>query len=1292
MMKTKTYCWLTMLAFCFGVMTTGFAQIGKPVGESIQKKLNTNFELTSYSPFIKESKSEKNLDNTLQATPSALLFSLDTKVLSDLRKDNNSLIQLDLPMGTGAITLTLEKYSPLAPDFKVNTPEGYVTYESTMTHFRGVIDGVPNSVVGLSISDNSIQGIVTSSEGNFNLGQLENSDLFVLYSDRDMEMPSSSFCGVTNELQVVKENIGEAGQKSGGTCVQVYMELNDDVYDHFGSTQASVDFISAVFNEVSILYSNENLTVQISEVFVWTSNSPYGTSSSTTALNDFKAYRTSYNGDLAHLVDLTPGNGGIAYVDVLCNNTYGYGYSGIYTNYQEVPTYSWTVEVITHELGHNLGSPHTQSCDWPGGPIDNCYTQEGVCAAGPAPQNGGTIMSYCHLTSHGINFQHGFGPLPGDLIRDRVASAGCLQTCGPVCDVPSNINVSNITNTSADVSWNASSEANSYNLRYREVGGSWSTQAVSGTSYSLTGLTLGTDYEVQVEAVCTELNSGYSSSTSFTTTSPPVPCGIPTNLSVSNVTEYAADLSWTTAQNAESFIVSYRQQGGAWIEVAASSTSISLSSLMDNTNYEVRVKSICSNSESDFSSVATFTTPEAVVPITYCDARGNSTSDEWIQSVVIGGLNNNSGNNGGYAHFQGGNIQFESGQSYNLTLTPGFSSGWFGANSYPEYWRVWIDLNHDGDFTDANELVFDAGGTSETTVAGSFSIPANSPGVETRMRVAMKYNGAPSSCETFGYGEVEDYDVTIGYVAPEPCNAPVQLAVGNVTTSSIAVSWNANGSNVTGYTLAYREAGGAWNEIAVSQASYTAQGLNASTTYEFKVKAECGSEESEFSAEVMGTTATPEPCNAPVQLAIGEVTSSSIAVSWSANGSNVTGYTLAYRQSGGAWTEISVSQTSFVVQGLSASTSYDFRVKAACGGDESAFSAEVSGSTAAPAPCDTPTGLAVSSVTTNSAQVSWNAVAGGQNYILEYRAAGGSWVANNYAATSTSLSGLSAATSYEVRVKAECAELNSGFSGVASFTTEEETGPPTGYCASQGNSTADEWIESFTVNGTTYTSGNNGGYADFTAYTIDLPAGSNTGITLRPGFNSGFFGPTTYPEYWRIWVDLNKDGDFYDANELVFDAGGTSTANVNGTIVIPSGASTGLTRMRISMKYNGAADPCEAFAYGEVEDFLVNITSAMVATAGSINSLNDLVEFKLVPNPAHNGSTSIRLTLTESKFAGNIQVMDLSGRVVLQREFVGIPGEEHIESIQLPNADKGVYLVNLVFDNGERVTHKLMVD
>ena len=96
------------------------------------------------------------------------------------------------------------------------------------------------------------------------------------------------------------------------------------------------------------------------------------------------------------------------------------------------------------------------------------------------------------------------------------------------------------------------------------------------------------------------------------------------------------------------------------------------------------------------------------------------------------------------------------GGSYSLALTPGYSN-----TAYPEQWRVWIDFNRDGDFTDAGEQVFGTNTTSNTTVNGTLNIPGSASGT-TRMRIAMKWNAPATSCESFSYGEVEDYTIAIG--------------------------------------------------------------------------------------------------------------------------------------------------------------------------------------------------------------------------------------------------------------------------------------------------------------------------------------------------------------------------------------------------------------------------------------------------------------------------------------------------------------------------------------------------
>jgi hypothetical protein len=115
-------------------------------------------------------------------------------------------------------------------------------------------------------------------------------------------------------------------------------------------------------------------------------------------------------------------------------------YSGLFDSFAQVPIYSWSVNVVAHELGHLFGSKHTHACVWNGNGtmIDDCGPRDGFfdgwwcrfTPRPPLPTNGGTIMSYCHrLPEVGINFAHGFGPQPGNVIRNRFNGASCLGTC-----------------------------------------------------------------------------------------------------------------------------------------------------------------------------------------------------------------------------------------------------------------------------------------------------------------------------------------------------------------------------------------------------------------------------------------------------------------------------------------------------------------------------------------------------------------------------------------------------------------------------------------------------------------------------------------------------------------------------------------------------------------------------------------------------------------------------------------------------------------------------------------------
>ena len=142
-----------------------------------------------------------------------------------------------------------------------------------------------------------------------------------------------------------------------------------------------------------------------------------------------------------------------------------------------------------------------------------------------------------------------------------------------------------------------------------------------------------------------------------------------------------------------------------------------------------------------------------VTSVTYCASQGNSQANEWISRVRVANLDNSSGASK-YTNYTALSANLTRGTSASVTLNTGYSG-----TIYTEYWRIWIDYNHDGDFADTGEQVFSKSG--KTSVTGSFTTRTSALTGPTRMRVSMRYGGYPTSCQTFSYGEVEDYTANI---------------------------------------------------------------------------------------------------------------------------------------------------------------------------------------------------------------------------------------------------------------------------------------------------------------------------------------------------------------------------------------------------------------------------------------------------------------------------------------------------------------------------------------------------
>ncbi len=238
--------------------------------------------------------------------------------------------------------------------------------------------------------------------------------------------------------------------------------------------------------------------------------------------------------------------------------------------------------------------------------------------------------------------------------------------------------------------------------------------------------------------------------------------------------------------------------------------------------------------------------------------------------------------------------------------------------------------------------------------------------------------------------------------------------------------------------------------------------------------------------------------------------------------------------------------------------------------------------------CNPPSLLSATNINYTHATLSWEVSPSANTYLLHFRPVGAADWIEVPLITNSVIVYLQPCQQYEAEVQTVCEDESSAFSPTILFTTLGCSDP---YCFSYGSNTNFEWIESVVLHQINHTSGVNYGYGNFTNLTTELQQGSTYPLALQPGFLDSAYG-----EYWRIWIDYNKDNDFNDANELVFDAGGVNTTAVTGSITVPSSAPLGMTRMRVAMKWLNEGDgpplSCEGFAFGETEDYMVNLVAS----------------------------------------------------------------------------------------------------
>jgi len=411
-------------------------------------------------------------------------------------------------------------------------------------------------------------------------------------------------------------------------------------------------------------------------------------------------------------------------------------------------------------------------------------------------------------------------------------------------------------------------------------------------------------------------------------------------------------------------------------------------------------------------------------------------------------------------------------------------------------------------------------------------------------------------------------------------------------------------------------------------------------------------------------------CFAPYNITTDMVIDTQAQLSWVVS-NMVDQVSVRYRPQGGSWsssTLLPLGQDSFLLNNLQACTTYEVELTAFCGGfsgESTVYTLQTDGC------CEPPSHVITNNIHPDSAQLSWDNVLAANQYLIHYQAEGSSsWNALSTINTTIWLTSLQPCTYYHVYINTICQ------SGDTTATTDTldfltlgcSSCSSMNHCTSTGNNSVDDWIEQFTLDNYTNTSGNNNGYALFDTTTILLGKGDYHNISITQGKN--------YEEFVRIWLDINQDGDFSDANETIYqEVFSILDTTKYGSIIVPATALLGTTRMRVAMRWNRLPPVCGGYDFGETEDYCVQIIPG-----NSTQQLpSEIEQLQVFPNPFV-AQFQLQLTLTKPSDL-SLQLLNSMGQVVYEQA-----GRYAVGATNIPLTPKlaaGVYFLKVRTATGQ---------
>lgn len=518
--------------------------------------------------------------------------------------------------------------------------------------------------------------------------------------------------------------------------------------------------------------------------------------------------------------------------------------------------------------------------------------------------------------------------------------------------------------TAATVNWTSISGATQYTVCYAPANSyNWTKLTTSINSGTISGLNPDSPYQFLVYAKTPNGTTASSLIATFSTTANAVVCPQISGLNSSAVSSTSATLSWISVVGASSYTVRYKAVSQtSWTMLAATTNTVSLSTLTSATAYEFQVQTQCgANNSSDFSPSSNFTTdaPSCSIPSALASNLVSTTTASLTWSAVAGALNYT------VAYRLGTSSSWitQTSNSNSLNLT-----GLVPASSYEFQVQTNCSAISSSSFSQISSfltsnpvcgipsgitasLITSSGATiSWNAVSGASTYILNYRIVSTSIWTSMSCTTAAAvlsnlmPLSTYEYA-VQTYcsatnssafAATLQFTTSSNCTVPSGVSATANSSTTAAINWSA-ASNALSYNVEYKLASaGTWTALGSSGVTAALTSLVASSNYSYRLQSVCANSVSAYTAAAQFTTpAAAASCAIPSNVFVSAISSTSATLNWLAvNG--VTSYKIQYRKVGTSiWTSKTTNNIYKVMSSLKTSTDYECKVQSICSSNSS---------------------------------------------------------------------------------------------------------------------------------------------------------------------------------------------------------------------------------------------------------------------------------------------------------------------------------------------------------------------